>query len=86
MDCGTFWEVHSLPDTKRTTVVHKIKAHCACKGTADVPISDNRHRRRSKNSDKSGDLNCERPELDTHKVGRDSKMPQAERCSSRTGS
>lgn len=49
-------------------------------------VSDHLHRRRAKHSDKSGDLNCQRPELDTHKVGQDSKKPQAERFSSRTGS
>ena len=38
---SNFWEVDHLPDTKSTTVIHKLKAHFARQGIPDVLISDN---------------------------------------------
>lgn len=38
---SNFWEVDYLPDTKSTTVIHKLKAHFARQGIPDVLISDN---------------------------------------------
>lgn len=38
---SNFWEVDYLPDTKSTTVIHKLKAHFARQGIPDVLVSDN---------------------------------------------
>lgn len=38
---SNFWEVDYLPDTKSSTVIHKLKAHFARQGIPDVLISDN---------------------------------------------
>ncbi|XP_061760196.1 uncharacterized protein K02A2.6-like [Nerophis ophidion] len=38
---SNFWEVDYLPDTRSTTVIHKLKAHFARHGVPDVVFSDN---------------------------------------------